>query len=466
MMFARTQITLQPSAGCLISSVYRKGTSWWPAGSRRPEPPSSSLSLSSSSATTSLEAIDLVNSVPVVSSLATADKDRSSSTSEESDSDPGESSADFCQGKDEVGAGEDGRRGGFVVVSGTLVVDGRSECAVSLLGLVAGVTGDADLGRPGEPAVFENGFPTLREPTDFATSFLGDCGRDGDDDDGGGFLRPDLEEATLLTEGAVDAPGGDGEEDDDTVEARTLLAGGAVNDEEARDDVVPSAYCFWDDVGEAALPLVCVVAGRFLFLFFPSVKSGFLLWLSPPTFGFFAFDVGSLFLPLRVKFLSTTTTAAVGSQSIRDFRFFAGTERASRLQASSLAAPSQDLLDSGVVHPTLLAVSGDASASVTSDLVLADSSGSWHWGPGRSPCLHRRFRFFRFFRFRHLNLSLPSFSCIGRVGQVGCCCAMSPCWPRCVRSWCRWRTLCSAPNIRLCRASTWLDGAARVSTLA
>lgn len=251
--------------------------------SSAPEPlssPSNSLNVVSS-VTISLEAVHVVDSVvPVVTSLAANEEDGSSSTSEESDSESEVSSADFCQGKDEVGAGEDGRRGGFVVVSGTLVVDGGLRCAASLLGVVADVTRGVDLARPAEPAVPENDFPTLREPTDgLAMPFLGDCGGDGGDDDGGGgFLRPDLEEATLLTEGAVDAPGGDGEEDDDAVEAGTLLAGGAVSDEEAWDDVVPSAYCFWDDdVGEAALPLVCVVAGRFLFLFFPSVKSGFLL---------------------------------------------------------------------------------------------------------------------------------------------------------------------------------------------
>lgn len=88
------------------------------------------------------------------------------------------------------------------------------------------------------------------------------------------------------------------------------------------------------------------------------------------TFGFFAFDVGALFLPLSVRFLPPP--------SIRDFRFFAGTERACRLQASSLAAPSQDLLDSGVVLLALMTSDDASMTSVTSVEPATNSSGIWH----------------------------------------------------------------------------------------
>jgi len=114
-----------------------------------------------------------------------------------------------------------------------------------------------------------------------------------------------------------------------------------------------------------------------------------------------------LFLP-SVRFLPPS--------SIRDFRFFAGTERACRLQASSLAAPSQDLLDSGMLLLALM-ISDDASTMSVTDFAI-DSSGPWHWGPGCSPDLHRRLRFFLFFRLRHLNLSLPSFSWDSVGGQM------------------------------------------------
>jgi len=115
-----------------------------------------------------------------------------------------------------------------------------------------------------------NSFPTLREPVGLATWFL---------EDGGGFLRPDGAEPGFLTEErAVDAPGGDSDEeedDDEAVEARCSPLAGAVCDEWARDGVVPDAYRSRDG-GAPAFPRF-VSGGPFLFLFFPSVKSGFLL---------------------------------------------------------------------------------------------------------------------------------------------------------------------------------------------
>lgn len=244
----------------------------------------------------------------VANSLATDDVNgSSSSTSEGSDSDVERSSADSRQGVDERIAGEDGKEEGGVVVSGTLVVD--SESANSLLGVVHNAGGRVDhLGRPGVLATLGKDLPTRREPSGLATWFLEDDDSDGGDDDDDGFLRPGVpRESDFPAEAVVDAPEGDGEED--AVGARFLPAS-AVRGEEAG-DVVPSAYRFRD--GAAPLTLVCVV-GPFLLLFFPSVKSGFLLSLSPPTFGFFAlFDVGALFLPLSVKFPPPpTTTAAAG----------------------------------------------------------------------------------------------------------------------------------------------------------
>lgn len=73
----------------------------------------------------------------------------------------------------------------------------------------------------------------------------------------------------------------------------------------------------------------------------------------PAAFTFFAFDAGALLLPLllAVMFLPPADDEPPPSAatSTRSFRFLDGTERASLRQASSLAAPSQDLFDSGDV---------------------------------------------------------------------------------------------------------------------
>lgn len=148
-----------------------------------------------------------------------------------------------------------------------MVVDGKN--VLSLLDVVeiAGI----DPGRSGESAVPEKNFPTLREPTGLVTWFL---------EDGSSFLRSDGGELGLLMEKrAVDAPGGDGEEDNVAVEARCSSLASAISNEEARDeDVVPGPYCFRDGGDATVLSwLVCCGPVLFLFLFFPSVKSGFLL---------------------------------------------------------------------------------------------------------------------------------------------------------------------------------------------
>lgn len=377
----------------------------------------------------SLDVTSAVDStISVVNSLVTVGL-----TNEKFDSEVVESSAeDLCLSEDkEEGTGEDWGGWGIdvvhhaLVVSGTLVVDGRF---ISLIGI--------DFDRPDK---FENDFPFLRELIGLVTWFL---------EEGGGFLRPDGDELCLLAEeGTVDAPGGDGDENDVAVETRCTSLIGAVSGKETR--TVADSYCFRED-GIVAFPLL---GGPFLF--FPSVKSGFLLWLSATlTFGFFAVD--ALFLPLlSVRFPPPPS-------SIRDFRFFAGTERAWRLQASSLAAPSQDLLDSRVVVTLLIS----ENASTSNVGLVVNPSTTRHWGPGCSLGLHRRLRFFLFFRLRHLNLSLPSFSWSGKVGQMDCCATSPACKRRWPRPWCLWRTLCWAPNIRLCKVSTRSNGAICVNTRA
>lgn len=136
-----------------------------------------------------------------------------------------------------------------LVVSGTLVVDDRF---ISLIGV--------DFDRPGER---ENDFPFLCELIGLVTRFL---------EDSGGFLRPDDGEFGLLAEeGAIDTPGGDGDEDDVAVETRCTSLVGAISGEKTR--TVVDSYCFRDS-GIIAFPLL---GGPLFFVFFPSVKSGFLL---------------------------------------------------------------------------------------------------------------------------------------------------------------------------------------------
>lgn len=161
----------------------------------------------------------------------------------------------------------------------------------------------------------------------------------------------------------------------------------------------------------------------------------------PAAFTFFEFDAGAFLSPLllavtfllpatallTVTFLLASTFLPVAMflppaddippfvWSTRSFRFLDGTESASLRQASSLAAPSQDLFDSNEV-PFEARLSFLPETTTPFPL----SSTIWHCGPGISPGLHLRFLFFLFFRLRHLNLSLPSFSCTGRVGQSDC----------------------------------------------
>lgn len=140
------------------------------------------------------------------------------------------------------------------------MVDGNN--AISLVVEIA----DIDIDRSNKPTVSGKDFSTLRESIGLVTWFLH-----------GGFLRSDSGELGLLMEKrAVDAPGGDGEEDDVAVETHCSSLTGAVSDEEARDDdVVPGSYRFRD--GDVLPRFVCCGPIIFLFFFFPSVKSGFLL---------------------------------------------------------------------------------------------------------------------------------------------------------------------------------------------
>jgi len=82
----------------------------------------------------------------------------------------------------------------------------------------------------------------------------------------------------MMEKRAVDAPGGDGEEDNVAVETRCSSLASAISDEETWDeDVVPGSYCFRDGDPTMLPWLVCCRPVLFLFFFFPSVKSGFLL---------------------------------------------------------------------------------------------------------------------------------------------------------------------------------------------
>jgi len=82
----------------------------------------------------------------------------------------------------------------------------------------------------------------------------------------------------MMEKRAVDAPGGNGEEDNMAVETCCSSLASAISNEETWDeDVVPSSYCFRDGDATMFPWLVCCRPVLFLFFFFPSVKSGFLL---------------------------------------------------------------------------------------------------------------------------------------------------------------------------------------------
>lgn len=151
---------------------------------------------------------------------------------------------------------------------------------------------------------------------------------------------------TRSPQGAIDVPGDDQEEEDVTeVDARVVVGTADVV------STLPGLNLFrTSGTVEFLLPAAAAAAaaGPFFLFLFPSLLLAVTFLLPATTLLAVTFLLVSTFLPVAM-FLPPADDIPPLVWSTRSFRFLDGTESASLRQASSLAAPSQDLFESNEV---------------------------------------------------------------------------------------------------------------------